>query len=372
MNARENLHQMLRREAPERVPFDIWGVVGPVADEIERRRFTRDLNEALDCDIARVIAGWPQDPEAWRQGFREIGWHLADDPTLQISGFGITHQAPPVETLGDGAHFRSMLHPLEGIQSVEQLERLPWPDVSQRPDDADLADRVRAYQERGLAVAAQGECTLFEHAWYVRGMDMLFMDLMEENGISDWLLDYFTQRSCTAMISYCEAGVDVIQLGDDVGTQRGLMMAPDYWREHLKPRLARVVGTIRKHQKRHTWVFYHSDGDVEPIIEDLIEIGIDILNPVQPECMDAAKLAEQYGGRIAFWGMVGTQTTMPFGSPQDVRDRVAQIVDLAQQGASVVVAPTHVIEPEVPWENILALVDAAAEAKLGPVANGGA
>ena len=208
------------------------------------------------------------------------------------------------------------------------------------------------------------ECTVFEAAWYIRGMDNLFGDLIEENGIGEWLLDWFTTRSTRMARIAASAGVDVIGLGDDVGTQRGMMMSVEFWREHLKPRLKKVIDAIREAQNQHVYVRYHSDGDIRLIIDDLIEIGVDILNPVQPECMPAGEVISTHRNRIGFWGMVGTQTTMPFGSPDDVRAVVADCARYAREGASVIVAPTHVLEPDVPWENIKALVDALHETRL--------
>jgi len=146
---------------------------------------------------------------------------------------------------------------------------------------------------------------------------------------------------------------------DDVATQNSLLMSADTWRQHLKPRLKRVIDGIREVSgSRKVWVHYHSDGDVTPLIDDLIEVGVDILNPVQPECMDLEAVAARYQDRLAFCGMIGTQTTMPFGSPDDVRAAVERCRRLHEKGARVIVAPTHVLEPDVPWENITAFNDA--------------
>ena len=143
-----------------------------------------------------------------------------------------------------------------------------------------------------------------------------------------------------------------------------MMMAPEFWRQHFKPRLKRVIDAIREAQDRPVWVEYHTDGDVRQIIPELIEIGIDVLNPCQPECMPADELVAAYSDRLAFSGLVGTQTTMPFGSPDDVRDVVRQCVEFVQGGARVLLAPTHVLEPEVPWGNIVALVEAVKQSRL--------
>jgi uroporphyrinogen decarboxylase len=149
----------------------------------------------------------------------------------------------------------------------------------------------------------------------------------------------------------------VLSMGDDVGTQRGMLMSVRMWRQHLKPRLARVIAAGRA-VRPDVLVFYHSDGNMAAIIPDLIEIGVDILNPVQPECMDPAALKAQYGDRLSFWGLIGTQTTLPFGTPSDVAADVRLRIETVGKGGGLFLAPTHVIEPEVPWENIVAFVEA--------------
>ena len=116
---------------------------------------------------------------------------------------------------------------------------------------------------------------------------------------------------------------------------------------------------------RDTVVFYHTDGNIEPVIEDLIEIGVDVLNPVQRECMDILALKKQYGDRLSFWGGVGVQSTLPFGSPEDVRREVREIMEGAGRGGGLVIAPGHVIEPDVPWENVEAFVAAVREYNHG-------
>lgn len=138
--------------------------------------------------------------------------------------------------------------------------------------------------------------------------------------------------------------------------QNTLMMSPQIWRRWLKPRLAEVIAVIRA-IRPETLVYYHSCGYIEPFIPDLIEIGVDILNPIQPECMDFRKIHEQYGNQLSFWGGIGTQTTFPFGTPGDIRNRVCELVEICGEKGGIVPAPTHVIEPEVPWENLEAMRD---------------
>ena len=168
-------------------------------------------------------------------------------------------------------------------------------------------------------------------------------------------LNRMAELKIKAAARFAAVGVDVILFGDDAGTERGMMIAPETWREWLKRRLAKAIRAA-KEANPDVLVYYHSDGDIRLIIDELIECGIDILNPIQPECMDPAEIYSRYKDRISFWGCIGTQTTMPFGTPDDVRNKVRQLLDLCRENGRLVLAPTHLLEPEVPLENIDAFV----------------
>jgi uroporphyrinogen decarboxylase len=136
------------------------------------------------------------------------------------------------------------------------------------------------------------------------------------------------------------------------------MFQPELWRDVMKPRWAKVMAAARA-IKPDIQIWYHSDGNLEVILDDLVEIGVTILNPVQPECMDPVALRKRYGKGLAFDGCVGTQTTFPFGTPQDMRDRVRELADtLDGLNGGLMLSPTHVLEPEVPAENVEAFFEA--------------
>ena len=161
-----------------------------------------------------------------------------------------------------------------------------------------------------------------------------------------------------AATQFARAGVDILITGDDVAGQKGLLMRPDTWRTFLKPHLAATIRAARE-TRRDLAVFYHSDGDVTALIPELIEVGVDILNPVQPECMDPAAVKRAFGDRLAFWGTVSVQRTLPFGTPDDVRAEVRARIAEVGRGGGLILAPAHVLGPEVPWDNIVAFFDAA-------------
>jgi len=361
ISAVENFRRMMLREGPLWLPAEL-PVTPPVAELIERHAATRDFVAAFKLDFRSVSVSFPDDPAQWRNAFAAIGFALPEK--VEIGFAGITHAVPAAADMGASWHLRRLLHPLSVVRTVDQLRALPWPDLS-RPRVEHLESQIRRiHDEEGRAVVGELACTVFESAWYLRGMENLFADLADGNGLGDWLLDWFTARSVRAAAELARAGVDVIALGDDVGTQRGMLMSVDFWRRHLKPRLKRVIDSVRANQRQYIFIRYHSDGDIRPIIPELIELGIDILNPVQPECMPADDIVRQYKDALAFWGLVGTQSTMPFGTPHDVRQQVARCAAWARAGASIIVAPTHVLEPDVPWDNIRAFVDAVRAARL--------
>jgi uroporphyrinogen decarboxylase len=219
------------------------------------------------------------------------------------------------------------------------------------------------WQDRGYPVCAgpPGACegSLYETCWYLRGQEQLLLDLYDNPDLAVALLDTVNNTMMESARRLAQAGVDIMHLGDDVGSQRAMLMAPDLWRKWFKPRLADVI-RCAKEIKPDILVFFHSDGYIEPVIPDLIEVGVDILNPIQPECMDPAALKQQYGDRLAFWGTIGTQTTMPHGTPEEVRRVVRErIATCGPEG--LLLAPTHVLEPDVPWDNIEAFVEAVEE-----------
>jgi uroporphyrinogen decarboxylase len=201
---------------------------------------------------------------------------------------------------------------------------------------------------------------IFETAFALRGLDNLLVDFVRNPEMAEALLERLTRLRCSQARAYAQAGVDVLLLGDDVSSQQGMLMHPRLWRRFLKPRLARVIEAARS-VNSNTLIFYHSDGDCQAIIPELIEVGVNILNPVQPECMDPAVLKRQFGDRLAFWGTLGTQTTFPFGSPEEMRRVVWERIETVGRGGGLLLAPTHILEPEVPWENVLAFFEAIDE-----------
>jgi hypothetical protein len=309
---------------------------------------------------SRVVPGLEAEPawraEDWAAYYRSP---LAEGTTF--SPYGVAHEPGGAAAM----HMTRMRHPLESLSSLEQLKSYPFPVYNAAETDA-ISRAVASVHADGLAAVGNLQRTIWETAWGVRSMPGLMLDMAMEDNKAVYLLDRVTDNACKRAAAFARGGVDVILLGDDIGMQDAPMMSTDMYDTWLKPRLAKVIEAARA-EKPDVLVFYHSCGFIKPFIESLIDAGVDILNPVQPECMDFAEIQGEYGDRLSFHGTIGTQTTMPFGSPEDVRQVVLRNLELAGRQGGLLCCPTHLLEPEVPWANIEAYVRACKEFSVAGV-----
>ena len=183
------------------------------------------------------------------------------------------------------------------------------------------------------------------------------MDMLAAPETAQFFLERTAAFQEHAAVQFARAGVDIVITGDDVAGQKGLLLSRETWREFLKPRLSATVRAV-KAVNPATSVLYHSDGNVEPIIPELIEIGIDVLNPIQPAAMDPVKLKAEYGDKLCFWGSMDIQQTLPFGTPEEVRAEVLTRLGTIGRGGGLIIGPTHNLQLDTPLENFWAMVDA--------------
>ncbi len=255
-------------------------------------------------------------------------------------------------------HFSRHLSPLRNAQSIGQIQAYPIPDESDWCTDH-LAGEVAAAHEAGR-VARGGIGHMYETAWQVRGYEEFLVDMIDRPEWAMCLLDKLAARNLVRAVAAARAGADMLDCGDDVANQRSMMFSVPMWREFMLARWSKVFSAVRE-ANPNTRIWYHSDGNIEAIIPDLMEAGVTILNPVQPECMDPAALRQKYPD-LNFHGTIGTQSTMPWGTPDDVRRTVRERIETCGAEGRLILGPTHVLEPEVPIANIEAYVDAAREA----------
>ncbi len=234
-----------------------------------------------------------------------------------------------------------------------ELDMIAWPD----PNAPGLMDRAAATIEKYGAdyfIVPNMGFALFERAWALRGLQPFLMDMVLNTEFVEALLDRVTEIQLALIDRYLELGVDGGYFGDDYGAQKSMLFSPRMWRTLIKPRLGRMFARFRE---RGLPVLLHSDGQVQAILPDLVEIGLTGLNPVQPEVLPHEWLHAEFGGRLAFYGGISTQTVLPLGSPADVEAAVAQVAaTLAPTGTGLLIAPSHRMMTDVPMANVEAML----------------
>jgi len=197
----------------------------------------------------------------------------------------------------------------------------------------------------------------FEKAYYSRGIENFLADMAGDPEFAKELLDFITEKNLEKLRQIVAVpGIDGVLLGNDWGSQRDLLMSPESWRTLLKPGAKKEYDMIHK-AGLDVWV--HSCGDIRKILPDLVEMGVDVLNPIQPECMDIYDLKEKYGDRLTFWGGISTQQTLPNGTPEDVRTETIKVTEAMSRNGGYLIAAAQGMQADVPFENLCALVDTA-------------
>lgn len=246
--------------------------------------------------------------------------------------------------------------PVNCVLPKPSLANFTFPD-SPRPDGfahyAQFATDNREY----FLVGHEGH--LFEVAWALRGMENLLTDMIWNPGFVDELLGGVTEYYLAVIDRSVEYDIDAFAFGDDWGSQRmGLIMGPSHWRRYIKPHMARMFARVKEAGK---FTHLHSDGDVSGIFGDLIEIGLDVYNPFQPEIMDVYEMKREYGDRLCFHGGIGIQELLPFGSPEQVRAEAQRLIREVGAGGGYILAPSHTVLADAPVGNVLALINAVRE-----------
>lgn len=348
MTPRERVLCVLRHRQPDRVPrmvnFYPW--------EFPQHP-GREAGEVFDCDIRFVEIEAP----ARQNEFLKYLRTLPQDTFVGSKAI--------LKTYHDwGYHPEIDRHaPLGDAQTIAEIAAAPLPDFMSRLDLPRLRAQVEAWHKKGYAVMASpphlgGE--LFETAWRMRGFEQFMYDLIENPPLVDYLVEQLTAIHLAVSVALARAGIDLLALDDDVAERTRMLISPKMWRRYFKPAVKIIIDTARA-ANLDLHIFWHSDGNIEAIVPDLIEIGVDILNPVQPDSMDAARLKQQYGKRLSFFGTVGTPRTWAWADPAEVREEVRERIQSVGKGGGLIISPAYDLEPEFKYENVVAFFEAVEE-----------
>jgi len=346
MQPYRDLKEMLGIAAPDEYIYD-WPELGTARiDEQTMRRLRSDVRGVLDRFPLHVQE---------RNRKRDTG-----SPCIDDWGIGQVEIEPGMWFPGH--------HPLAKATTIEELEAYDgWPDMHD-------PYRVAHVREEAAQLAAENQYAIlatpwlmfpFERAFGLQGMDTFLMNLAMHPEFAEAMLKKNLELCKQHMGHFLDAigeNIDMIKIGDDLGSQDRLMISPRMYRKMLKPLHADLIAFIK--ERTRAKIFFHTDGDVFDLIEDFIEIGVDVLNPIQTSAgkmADLAGLKERYGSRLVFCGAMDTQHILPHGTPEEVRAEVKRVISILGEGGGYMLASVHTIMQEVPAENILAMVDAVEE-----------
>ena len=356
MDARQRVALTMDHKEPDRVPIDYWATAGVNARLLEYFGFSdqEELLQHFDVDF-RYIEG-PKyvgpEPEVHSDGSVEDHWGV---PRVRVE----------VGSAGQSTVYQEVLDfPLRDAKSVQEIRDYPkWPSPDWFDYDC-VADQVAEAQSAGKVVIFMGDrmnrCAQLKPAMYLRGVDQILMDVAIEPEIAQYIFrrvaDFYKEYA-KRTLEAAGSGIDILMLGDDFGTQKGPFMSPQMWRRFLRPGFKEFVDLGHGFG---CMVGHHSCGSIKPIIGDLIESGLDILNPVQPDVhdMDRRDLKNTFGDRLCFHGSISIQKTLPFGTPDDVRNEVRERFQTLGPGGGFIFCTAHNIQADTPTENVVALFDA--------------
>ncbi len=352
MKPRERVETALNHEAPDRCPMQI-SFTPEFADrlrndlEIQGRKVhnphgggnTYELERTLGQDMLLTSVGWAN------------SYYLADE--AYVDEWGVGWDMQPYETPFGTGHYTEMVrHPLADDQAIVSYQP-PDPNRPELYDDA--AQAIRDFKDDYWLVGVT-VTTILETAWALRGLEQMLLDFVLNPDLANELLDIPYEYHLTAAKKLVLLGVDMIWTGDDVGTQDKMLISPKMWRQYLRPRMANFISEL-KGINPALKIAYHSDGNIHPIIPELIEIGVDVLNPIQPACMDPAQIKKEFGDRLCFWGTVDEQYTLPFGTEHEVREEIRLRLETIGQDGGLILSPTHHVQLDTPLENFWAMVE---------------
>jgi len=330
----------INHEEADRVP-----VCATYVPEIERILTEKyhpdgDLGVTLGNDMIKISSGL------------ENSFYYSPDPEY-VCPYGITWK----NIKNQSGHFTEIIrHPL--ADDEQKIYDYVMPDPAKAIKVLNAAKETIAKYGREKWIIGSCQCSVFEAAWYLRGLETFMMDLAMEEDYALTLLDKVMQYPLQMGLQLIDLGVDMVWLGDDIATQQNMMISPAMWRKDLKPRYAEMFAAFRKRNPAIK-ICYHSCGNLQAVVDDLVEIGLDVLNPIQPLAMNPSQFKKRFGKNLTMYGTLDIQNIMPFGTPDDVRNEVKNLITDCAPGGGFILSPAHHVQSDTSIANIEAFYQAA-------------
>jgi uroporphyrinogen decarboxylase len=360
VNSKERVRCAINHCQPDRVPID-FHARGEITSALMAHLGVAGeerLREVLGVDVRSVGPTFmPRTASALR--YADPTTRVADGIYYDIWGVGFRPNQTSV-----GFYMDLASSPLRGDISLAELDDYPWP-TADLWDYRHIAQSARSYGQYWVWSHSRG---VFEISWFLRGFDRFMLDLVDRPGFAGALMDhvqFYLMNRTHSILDSCDGQIDMIEYNDDVGGQNGLLISPSMWRAFLKPRMAAIIQMCKSYGVR---VRYHSCGGIRPIIPDLIEVGVDVLNPVQTHAagMEPMALKRDFGAHLTFDGGVDTQRLLPMSSAAQVSGAVRCLIDTLGRDGGYILAPSHALQADVPLGNVVAMYETALRQALLP------
>ena len=359
MDGRERIVAALGHQVPDRTPTYGW-FHHEVKQRLMRHFRTDDWEEVLaelGIEGWADLDPWLEFPEFTRRATLRPG-PLPGRPVVWLDERSFENEWGVRYRLGEGGWYEEWLSgPLVEARTATDVDAAALPTAEQIREPDGYASQVASLKARHLFVGA-GIPNPYRQAWELRGMDNVLADYLIHRELLEALYDRLYALFGEMAKRMARAGVDMIGVTGDFAMQDRIIMGPRPWREVDKPRLARLIADCRA-IKPDLHFYLHSDGNVMALMDDIVEIGFDVINPIQPECMDPVEVKCRWGDRIALHGGISLQRTLPFGTAEEVREEVRHLIRKCGYNGGLVVFPSNVIQPDTSVENVIACFHAA-------------
>lgn len=341
----DNFQLLFDGNGPEWIPFSLYiGAIDsftePVMEKFAGETGSRKPEEYFDYDyrcfsLTSRFGG--DNPRSLHPGL---------EPEITFDEWSIGHGTGGAEGSCD-----RLYPPLAHTQCINDVEALPVPQIEKSTDFT----AIEEYKTIGYPVFGYAG-SVYEWSWWLRGMEQFMADMLLAPALAGAIIEKVAAHTLNLAQSSAGAGIDVLCFYDDAGMQTGMQISPELWRKFIKPVWSRILEAVRAKFPLVKF-FLHCCGNIREIVPDIVEAGFDILHPIQPECMDLEEVKAEFGNEIVLCATLSSQKTLPFGTPDEVREEVRRLRKLFKDDNRCILCPSNRIQPETPWENVVAFVE---------------